>query len=386
MSSTEDRPPRPIARGDVVAAYSEHLGEWTAAQITRLERATRTVAVLELDWSGPEPFSVADLGPELTPATMTPSPPLGARQLVHSRLPWVLPRSHKVIGSAAVLPAGPVVNESPMWTLGLDLGRRRHGAHWPYQDSWVNCLAEDLAPMLDGEPDPVVRELTVGEIEELDCARLVTRFPLLTSLILVGDLGRLVHPASLNRLRSLRRLTITDLSGPTAADRVLPGQLPALEWLSLDRVPIDYAEAVAADWQGEVRHGVDLRIGRAMSPEWFAANRDNPLRDWEGRAELDQYTYQRCLAQYRSTREALLAALAGPAGTDRLTELGQAYGAAFHRLDNGTGFIGYEETGVLWESLNRVVEEVAAGEDLSEVKRALWDGLRSGLRGEPSES
>jgi hypothetical protein len=58
----ETSPPRPIALGDVVAAYSEELGEWTAAQVTDLDPAWRTAGVLELDWSGSEPSSVEDLG------------------------------------------------------------------------------------------------------------------------------------------------------------------------------------------------------------------------------------------------------------------------------------------------------------------------------------
>ena len=58
----ETSPPRPIAPGDVVVTYSDELGEWTAAQITDLNPGWRTAGVLELDWSGPEPLSVDDLG------------------------------------------------------------------------------------------------------------------------------------------------------------------------------------------------------------------------------------------------------------------------------------------------------------------------------------
>ncbi|MGV9655238.1 hypothetical protein [Streptomyces sp. NPDC003554] len=60
-------PPRPLVVGDVVAAHSRDLGEWTVAQIVQLDVDSQTAAVLELDWSGPEPSSVADLG-DVVPA------------------------------------------------------------------------------------------------------------------------------------------------------------------------------------------------------------------------------------------------------------------------------------------------------------------------------
>jgi hypothetical protein len=54
-------PPRPLAPGDVVAAFCESLGEWSAGQITDLDQGWQKAGVLDLDWSGPEPASVTDL-------------------------------------------------------------------------------------------------------------------------------------------------------------------------------------------------------------------------------------------------------------------------------------------------------------------------------------
>ena len=88
-------PPRPIAPGDVVAAYSEELGEWTAAQVTDLDPAWRTAGVLDLDWSGPEPHSVDDIG-ELVPLRLTHHSHSGG--LHHCNYEWLLPRGFKVIG------------------------------------------------------------------------------------------------------------------------------------------------------------------------------------------------------------------------------------------------------------------------------------------------
>jgi hypothetical protein len=55
-------PPRPLAPGDIVAGFCEALGGWAAAQVTDLDPEWKTAGVLDLDWSGPEPSSVTDLG------------------------------------------------------------------------------------------------------------------------------------------------------------------------------------------------------------------------------------------------------------------------------------------------------------------------------------
>ncbi|GGV39368.1 hypothetical protein GCM10010182_74710 [Actinomadura cremea] len=69
-AKSRSAPPRPIAAGDVVAAFSVEPGEWTAAQIVRIDAEGRKAAVLELDWSGPEPMPVAELG-DVSPLRLT---------------------------------------------------------------------------------------------------------------------------------------------------------------------------------------------------------------------------------------------------------------------------------------------------------------------------
>jgi hypothetical protein len=49
--------------GDIVAAYSDHLGELAAVQVISVNPERQIAATLELDWSGPEPVTTADLGP-----------------------------------------------------------------------------------------------------------------------------------------------------------------------------------------------------------------------------------------------------------------------------------------------------------------------------------
>lgn len=96
-------PPRPLAAGDVVAAFCECLGEWSAAQITDLDQQWQTAGVLDLDWSGPEPTSVTDLG---RPAALRLTHHGFAGQLSHANYNWLLPRGCRVIGALPLLTAG----------------------------------------------------------------------------------------------------------------------------------------------------------------------------------------------------------------------------------------------------------------------------------------
>src|SRR5262249_12408380 len=60
--ATSDGPLRPLNVGDIVVCRHDVLGEWVAAPITEIDPDWRKVGVLELDWSGPEPSTVDDVG------------------------------------------------------------------------------------------------------------------------------------------------------------------------------------------------------------------------------------------------------------------------------------------------------------------------------------
>jgi hypothetical protein len=123
----ETSPPRPITPGDVVAAYSEELSEWTAAQVTDLDLAWRTAGVLELDWSGSEP-SVEDLD-ELAPLRLTHHAHNG--RLSHCNYEWLLPRSYKVLGNVPLLHDRKSNSYSSGWHIGDQLSRHRRSASPP---------------------------------------------------------------------------------------------------------------------------------------------------------------------------------------------------------------------------------------------------------------
>lgn len=372
-------PPRAIAPGDVVAVFFEPLGEWTAAQITGLDPEGSCAGVLDLDWSGPEPSSVADLG-DVQPLRVTHHQWSGA--LSYRNCDWVLPRSYKVVGSLPLLHDERSNSYGGGWGVGHQLFLQRR---WDRGEerAWVDRHAveytgEEFGQVLDQPPlgaDPAVRRLTVRGVAELDVDRLVARFPRLTSLTLVGNLGTLVRASSLNGLPTLMSLSIRDLFGMDAADCLLPSAAPALESLELDSVPVEYAEAMRAAWLPEAPLGVSVDIRKARKPKWLAKNRDNPFRTWDGDDYIPRGAYKKSVAQYMETREAVLAVLADASAPDRparLVEIGERYGEGFNELDEKYEFIDTVERERLFEVLDQLVDVAVAELGLEPGTGSAW--------------
>ena len=363
-------PPRPIAAGDVVATYSDELGEWTAAQITCVTDAdpfwrAGTAAVLELDWSGPEPLSVEDLG-TLRPLRLTHHSHSGG--LSHCHFEWLLPRSYKVIGQAELL-----TDEKPRayttgWRVCQQLAsQRRWDLGQRDDDPRTRALSGAQIGRFASESQafPELLRVTVEAIDSLDCANLPIMFPKAISLSLQGNLGTLANAASLGGLGQLKELYITDLFGMTAADLVRPNHLPNLEILAFHSIPADYAAAMRVAWRPEIPHGTSVEIRSPRKPDWVDENRDNPLRDWDGRDHISAARYRKSIAQYKATRRAVieaLGAMGGEADAATLTGLGRDFGEAFNRLDGTRSpFIETEEREELFSALSATV---AAAESL----------------------
>ncbi|GII94338.1 hypothetical protein [Sinosporangium siamense] len=376
-------PPRPLAPGDVVAAYSRHLDEWTAAQIIRLDPATQTAAVLDLTWSGPEPSSLSDLG-DVAPLALTHHTWNGT--LSYCNKEWLLPRSHKVIGTIPPLLDQPADMWGSGWHLGLQLAYQRRWDNGIREDpvgSWRAAYTGETLNEFFGrsaEPRSEVKHLSVREVDSLDCERLVRCFPALTDLDLYGRLGTLTAAHSLNGLASLRRIGIVDLFGMTKDDRLTPSRVPELESVKLHGIPAEYASVMRTTWNPEIPKGVLVSVIGVRTPEWVEENRNNPLRDWDGRDGIGGATYKKSVAEYKTTRRSILKTLAeDPAGLwpARLEEIGRAYGEAFNALDHRAGFIMTVEREELYEALDHIMAEAETlqGLDLRDAREHLFSGV-----------
>ena len=366
-------PPRPIAPGDVVVAYSAALGEWGAAQITELDPETRRVGLIQLDWSGPEPSSLADLGdPE----------PLCGDVYGYDRSPewnhWVLPRYFTVLGSRPVRDVRPASRQAGRWTVGYQLARRRRAADDP-QTPYIpmvrlggaqlnQILAEPAAP------DEDRTWLIVAGIEQLDCYALTDRFPRLRGLHLTGSPGVLDGAASLNKLSELDELWLEDLFGMEKSDCVHPRMVQELDWLRLSSIPSGYATAMRRVWEPEQANGTRVDIERARGADWIHVSMTFPLRHWRRRhVHMTSEQYERAQSVYRTTRQAVRKALAEKAGRWRLVEIGREYGEKFTQVDRMRRCFGPADREDLMAALDQIVDEVGQG-DLAWAREALAAG------------
>lgn len=366
-----------------MATYSEELEEWTAAQITDLDVAEKTAGVLELNWSGPEPSSVDELG-DLIPLRLTHHDWEGS--LSHANHDWVLPRSYRVIGDSTLLHGERSVSYSSGWDLGFQLHLQRR---WDRGDrtDWFDprelvCSGAELDRLLaeHDQPQLQIRSLRVTEIGALDCGRLVRVYPGLTQLGLGGEVGWLTDAARLNELRSLKGLTVMDLFGMTEHDCLLPEKVPDLEHLELFSIPAAYATAMRARWRKEIANGTFVDIRQVRTPDWVAQNASNPFRHWDGREHISRSVYKQVMAQFKDTRQAVLAAALAAPGNERQAQffdIGRQYAEAFNQMDARSAFIETMEREELFDALDSVAAEAEAscGGGLA----AEWENLRAGV-------
>ncbi len=194
------------------------------------------------------------------------------------------------------------------------------------------------------------------------------------------SLGTLRNAQALNELVALRHLSIHNLFGMTAADRPSPARLKHLDALFLHSVPADYASAARKAWTPEIVHGTNLEVSSPRKPGWVAENRDNPLREWDGRPNISSARYKKAVAQYAITRAAVLAALSRGDGAAQLEAIGRDYGQAFNRLDGSRNpFIETVEREELFDALTATVNyaEATLGHTFPPVRAHLIGGLEA---------
>lgn len=369
--------------GDVVVTFHHGLGEWTAAQVTRLDVDEELADVLDLDWSSPtRPESLEDLG-HLRPLTRRAGNWKGERS--HCHAPWVLPRSCTVIGTAPPLVERSSQTYGLRWSIGDALSWERLAASgrsdWDDDPTQVSIEGPELQ-VPDGVDDlAAIRRLHVNDVVRLDGTIIAATFPNLTELRLYGDLCEMTGAAALNQLTSLRELSVTGYFGMTAADALTVEGAPELEYIDLHNVPHEFATAMRRAWRPEAANGTYLSVTGARKPDWVAENKDNPLRDWDQRAGISASAYRKSIAQFKQTRRQILATLDTPPAdrTSRMTSIGSAYADAFNAIDlaTGDGLIMTEEREELIAAVVEVLEAAAKdrGVDLSSEREALLDGV-----------
>lgn len=364
MPSRRAVPPRPLAPGDVVATFCPELGEWSAAQIISLGDRQQEADVLDLDWSGPEPHDVADLG-QLSPLRLTHH--AHQNQLEQYHREWVLPRSYKNLGPAPLL----TTRESMTWSTGWSVGSQLHwqrrwdaGERGDFQQASDVRQYEDGQALLSASTAPEVRTLSIYSVPSVDAALIASAFPNLTQLNIFGEMGRLVHPSALNQLHRLRHLDVYEMFGMTAHDRLDPDRVNTMEYICLDGVPADYAAAMRRTWAPEASKGVYLSISKTRSPEWVQENVNNPLRAWDGREGISNRTYKKALHAWKvSTRpipEVLRAGMGEAERRERLAALGEAFAESFNEVAGPAHLLLTEERDELFEALHRLVTDAAA--------------------------
>jgi hypothetical protein len=113
----------------------------------------------------------------------------------------------------------------------------------------------------------------------------------------------------------------------------------------------------------------------------LAENRDNPLRDWDGRQHISAARYRKSFAQYKATRRAVLEAVAVSVDEldgSRFAELGRQFGEAFNQIAGSRDpFIETEERDDLFKALDTIVDDAEAehGRTFDSIREQLLAGV-----------
>jgi hypothetical protein len=365
-----------LSAGTVVPTYSEALQGWSAAVVVHVDASPHirdTVSLLELDWAGPAPPTLAQ--------ARTAEPLRLTHHRWDNRLSYLnhanrLPRNYEVVGQVSVPDLPPADPWTPRWTVGQqlamqrrwDLGERRAD---PRQ---VKCTAVELLA-LPYSPD--VWEVEVVDIDGLDCREVTTRCPNVSELSLRGHLGELTNADALNALSALKVLIISDLFGMKASDVYHYAASTRLEALYLSNIPEQYAAATRKAWRSQATTGTTLEVRGARKPEWIAENYNNPFREWDMRNHISRPRYLKVLALYRQTRTDVLAELAVAGDAGALERIGREYGEALNVIDGTRSpFIETEERQDLHAALEQMVGEAGLSPAESQTAlKSLTDGL-----------
>ncbi|AWH37825.1 gliding motility protein [Stenotrophomonas sp. ZAC14D1_NAIMI4_6] len=247
---------------------------------------------------------------------------------------------------------------------------------------WLTLISTDATLAWAGLPS--LGELQLRDVRELDGGRIAERFPQLRALHVTGAPAVLHGLQRLGELQQLHTLSASDVFPPEDAVFPAPGCWPRLCRLWLGSVPAALGAAIRKAYKREVASGLDLAVTQLRTPDWLAANLDNPFRDWDGSAQVSSAQAKAAATLYRKAcSEALKLASAGgdaAAVTEALARVGRTYTEGFNALDRRSGFIETEEREQIYTAWLGIVDAVEARSGMAldrEVLRAAMNEART---------
>lgn len=207
------------------------------------------------------------------------------------------------------------------------------------------------------------------ETAPFDCAAFARRYPKMRVLSLFDS--EIAHFAALAQLPELRSLTLIRCF---PLDDELPdlSALPQLNFLWISGFP--HAAGSALKAQAKKLPQLDYEITGLRKPEWYAANRDNPLA---ALADAEHIRATDAKAAAKIYKDSLKTALALPADgfQTALEQLAAQYAAAFNELNAQRGWIETEERETLCDAFHTLAqlaaETVGASADADALQAAL---------------
>ncbi|MCL2309300.1 MAG: hypothetical protein FWC42_03345 [Proteobacteria bacterium] len=232
-----------------------------------------------------------------------------------------------------------------------------------HDDGALLTLGAPLAIAAPAQTDPGLPRLAhlyIEGITQLDLAAIVTLFPALERLVLIGKPGTLQNFSAIARLPNLHHLHIEELFGYAAADFPPPDTYPHLALLSLESIPADVATHVKKIYAPLKKTRIlDLDVRKPRAPEWLAENLDNPFRAWDGSEFVTPANARRAAALYRKTLAELHARLEAPDAPTALpiwlNTLMRDWAATFNAWDKRTSWIMTEERETIFEAIENIL-------------------------------
>ena len=139
---------------------------------------------------------------------------------------------------------------------------------------------------------------------DIDLNFLAATYPLLQTLNLFGQPGKIHNLDALRNLSNLEVFFCFNMFGFDGKDMPLPEELPKVFYLEFDTLPTFAASQLRTKWNHI--DGVVFKLSHTHKPEWFLRNKDNPFRSWNDSEELPRSIASRAEKIYRNAKKEVL--------------------------------------------------------------------------------